>query len=187
MLSTDVPVVWEQLRALIAAACGPTVLVGGALRDLDNGRPIKDLDFFVLVDPLSMLAWDPSFYEAQLRSTIPGLEVVQQLQTDYADFRDEVFHVTTCRVPDIPEEIQVIFAHLVAPIDAVRRVDFGLCQIGWDGTEVIKTPEYLDDQRNARFTLLTGATGYQRDRSVRRHERFRQKYVGWPMVEPLFA
>ena len=184
-LTTEtIPTEWEELRALVALACGETVLVGGALRDLDNGRPVKDLDLFVLVRPLDVIHFDPAFYEAELRRVVPGLEVVEQLHAEYCDFRDEVLHVTTCRVPDFPYEVQVIFADLPHPQAAIDRVDFGICQIGWTGQELIRTPAYEADKALCSFTLLQAPTDKHRKRSRRRFERFVEKYHGWTFRDP---
>lgn len=178
-----IPADWEELRSLVELACGPTVIVGGALRDLDNNRAVKDLDLFVLVPPLLANSFDPAFYEAALRRTVPGLEVVQQLHTGYAEFRDEVFHVTTCRVAEFPYELQVIFTTLETPQAAVERVDFGMCQIGWDGEALIRTTAYYCDRATCSFTLLQAPSEHHRKRSIRRFERFVEKYPGWRFRE----
>lgn len=183
MNSTDIPPEWEEIRAMVALACGPTVIVGGALRDLDNGRPVKDLDLFVLMPPILVEAFDPGFYENQLRRTVPGLEVIQQLPGSYCDFRDEVFHVITCRILDFPHDVQVIFAKLDTAMQAIDRVDFGLCQIGWDGSNLIMTAAYLRDRDNQQFSLYRAPSAHHLRRSIDRHKRFQAKYPGWRFID----
>lgn len=45
----DVPLAWRQLLADVQLELprGGAVLAGGALRDLDNGVEVKDLDIFI--------------------------------------------------------------------------------------------------------------------------------------------
>lgn len=184
MTDLIVPPEWEELRSLVAKACGTTLIVGGALRDLDNGVAVKDIDLFVLVPPLLRESFDPAFYEAALRCCVPGLEVTEQLHTDYCDFRDEVFHVTTCRVAGFEYDVQIIFAALDTEMEAIERVDFGLCQIGWTGAELIRSEAYDIDKACRQFTLLQCPSDYHRKRSVRRYERFLAKYPDWDFYDP---
>lgn len=42
-----IPQSWTDLLSQIQAICPSAVLAGGALRDLDHGVPVKDLDIFI--------------------------------------------------------------------------------------------------------------------------------------------
>lgn len=40
------------------------------------------------------------------------------------------------------------------PETILPPLDFGMCRIGYDGAEVTRTPEYLQDQAAQTFTLV---------------------------------
>ena len=46
----DIPSSWRELLGEIREVAPDAVIAGGALRDRDNGRPIKDLDVFVQIE-----------------------------------------------------------------------------------------------------------------------------------------
>lgn len=153
----DIPHAWAALQARLEYALGPCVLAGGALRDLDNNRPVKDLDFFVksgrhvpsyITDNAKKA--EVQACEVAMRRDVPGLEITERIDPEYAEaFRDEIKFVWTCRVPGVEHDIQVILGECESLKSAVERVDFGLCMIGWDGRELYRAQEYLIDQASA--------------------------------------
>ena len=185
----DIPEIWKTLLSNIASALGPTVLAGGALRDLDNGRPVKDLDFFVKcgthANPLDDDKWgEVHRAEAALRAGVPGLEVVNRIDPEYAEaFRDEIKYVWTCTVPGVAHELQIILGSCETLKEAVDRVDFGLCMIGFDGATLYRSREYLADQAAGIFTLYRADNATNHERSLKRYKRFTEKYPGWPMQD----
>jgi len=70
------------------------------------------------------------------------------------------------------------------PASIVERVDFGLCQIGFDLMGVVTTPAYEFDKANQVFTLTRAESVEGVMRSIKRYERLSQKYQGWPLQVP---
>src|SRR3569623_1528091 len=47
MQIADIPERWQTVLRYVQNVAPDAVIAGGALRDLDNGRPVKDIDIFV--------------------------------------------------------------------------------------------------------------------------------------------
>jgi hypothetical protein len=177
----NIPEGWSTLLKTIREVAPGAYLVGGALRDLDNGRPIKDLDVFV---PYGS---DLTALEDALRSTYP--EFLGSCPGEYIDSCKEI--AWTCRYGATlhgavcsPELNIIVLAQGYVPEDLIRRVDFGLCQIGYDGEAVQWTEAYETDKANRTLTLTRAedAAGFRR--SMTRYQRLALKYNGWPLIVP---
>jgi hypothetical protein len=73
----------------------------------------------------------------------------------------------------------------------LARMDFGICLIGFNGQDVIRTAEYLKDQQQKTFTLTraddcallrAGTEGAIRPEALR--PPLKLKYEGWSLVIP---
>lgn len=149
-------------------------LAGGALRDLDNGRQVKDLDVFftnqdwcfaALEDGLAKMGY---FYNSQCGG-------------QYMDgAANEVSGTTTYTNTDgLPELNLIQLEPYFNPASIVDRVDFGLCQIGYGFLGLDVTDAYRHDKANGVFTLTRAESVEGVVRSLKRYDRLRQKYVGW--------
>lgn len=168
----DLPRSWREfLGVLQNNGCPEAVIVGGALRDLENIglHAVKDVDVFVssgraetILDTLNA-----SLKNAAISTMVPT----------YRSFSDvHGVHVVVWK----GWEFQVI------PTDrcngmasAGAACDFGICQIETNGSYIARTSHYLQDQRDKTFTLINAADEDAVKRSLRRYGRLREKYPGW--------
>jgi hypothetical protein len=172
------------LEVLAAMRTMPTwnvaTIAGGALRDLDQGRPVKDVDIFV---PHS-------------EKTRPRLEVViQALGLDPIDL-DEVKHDSTARSTASKLATQLSTAshfnffyegwrfEITQKLESfdhrsiIESFDIGLCMISLDGDKIYRSPEYKTDAANKTLTVVRATGGGE----LRHAERLRRKYSKWRIV-----
>lgn len=173
----NIPDSWGALVRSIREVCPTAVLAGGALRDLDNAREVKDLDIFIFADsdreafghidalnagPFSV-SFDETFEGGKAYPEDQNLEVIQ-----IADLLDH----------DLP--VQLIFVRW--PTDRiVERFDYGICQLAYDGSELTKGEHYEADKAAQVFQLRRDRpTPVSMRGSVRRYARLTaEKYAGW--------
>lgn len=171
-----IPPSWTELLKRIQSVCPSAVIAGGALRDLDNGRPVKDLDVFLEADSESKarqimedlgdagfaVSWDESFGE-NVYPEDQNLEVVAVM--DLLGF-------------DIA--VQLIFVAWPT-IAIVERFDYGICRLSWDGAKLVRPPEYDLDKASRLFRLRRDRpTPVSMRGSIRRYARLvNEKYEGW--------
>jgi hypothetical protein len=171
----QIPAAYAATLAAVREVFPGALIAGGALRDLDNDRPVKDLDIFApdvpdldtfrdraacLLRPAALMGVMGGYENWATRECIGVLDISG---TD-ADFQ--------------------LIGLSTGPETILPRLDFGICRIGYDGSEVIRTDDYLADQAAQSFTLLRADDDAQRDRSLRRFERLSAKYPGWKLIDP---
>jgi hypothetical protein len=177
-MKLEVPQEWVGILKAVQRVYPDALMAGGALRDLDNGKEVKDIDIFFHGDP----------DEETQRALHLGLMLYRPGLTSSCDLsyvgandatRSMVFQGL---VGDPP----VNLVALKEPAEkALDRMDFGLCQIGFDGYCVFKTPAYQLDKRNMTFTLTRADDKQGVQRSLKRFERLtRDKYQGWQLSVP---
>lgn len=179
-LLASLPVTWGTALAGVQQLFPGSMIAGGALRDLDNGRPIKDIDIFAphCDDLQATTRLAESLTKAPLKVLSSEMRVSPEgrVYTEWAaNDLLAIFDIYTGEL-----EYQLI-ALKGSASDILERIDFGLCRIAYDGEKIIRTPEYEADKAQGCFTLHRCDDGSQYDRSFRRHERFQAKYAGWPM------
>lgn len=104
---------------------GPAYIAGGYFRDIENGRPFKDIDVFLPGE-------EPSCNDEPLRYDLHG-----------------AVEVTVSGVT-----VNVIrLRHRVNLVSTLTRMDIGLCQIGLDDGKLVATQAYLDDVANKTITV----------------------------------
>lgn len=180
-----IPAKWKVILSMVQEIEPKAVLAGGALRDLDNGRPVKDLDIFVSC--CSAREFEQTIFAFSQQWGEPVVPYI----------RDESYCVLNDRIMGVAEwirlgiSVQLVGLHLLdvwCPEGVIDRVDLGLCQIAWDGIEIYTTKFYDDDKSNEKITLVNkGQTPSQLLHSVRRYIRLtEEKYKGWrfDMVRP---
>lgn len=157
------------------------VVAGGFMRDVRNGRPVKDVDIFVR--PLN-----PNEYAEITRLinvTHPDPEPYTLEGVDYFVWEPWVRRVTEYSSDDGWPAVNLI--EIDIPRDRpfmqalLNRFDFGLCRIAWDGTLAFNGVGYQEDVDSEEITLLRSENQAQFDRSMQRYARLAQKY-DWPLV-----
>ncbi|PLP55533.1 hypothetical protein CYK37_30040 [Mesorhizobium loti] len=174
---------------------GTGIVYGGCLRDTLTGRgPIKDIDIACAKNLNNLYAIDR--YVEMLREQQDGgkdlifsaVQVVEQM-IGYGNFPD-VYKSVQVSAPDQPT---VNFVILSEDFDfrkevVAQRCDFGICQVALDKDSLYRTEAFDKDLRNYTFTYLREPFDQaQFDRSMRRWERFSERYEGWRMVVPEFG
>lgn len=171
----NIPSAWAETLAQVREVFPGALIAGGCLRDLDNGRPIKDVDIFA---PNCSASFDDN-YELVRAHLLPAPAMLHNSLGQYGEWATkECVGVFDILSPALDYQLICLSS---GPETITGRMDFGLCRISHDGTNVFRSEEYLADQRDQRFTLLRCEDDKQLDRSRRRWERFTKKYVGWPL------
>lgn len=160
------------------------LIAGGACRDHLLGRPVKDIDVFV---PYS------EDIESKLQAAFGVLHVNPLISAEYAGAGGEVEHVYEVAISSDPFEpdagrppLQVIvLAPGLDPVDRARHHDFGICQCWYLGNgQFQETLAFTNDVMHQRFTLSHCEDQQQFDRSMRRWERFSERFEGFYLYVP---
>ncbi len=171
----QIPAAYSAVLADVCAVFPGSMIAGGALRDLDNGRPVKDLDVFC------PNVSDLDAFKALASSlALPG--TLMNVMGGYENWAtNECVGVLDIETPHGP--VQVIGLS-TGPETILPRIDFGICQIGFDGEKVTWTDAYDIDKAAKTFTIIRSDDQTQRDRSYRRWDRLSEKYADWHLVDP---
>lgn len=173
----ELPAAWVVLLAEVRSVLPSAYLAGGAIRDFDNARPVKDFDVFFTEGFGNITA---------LERALTGLyEYKSECPGSYMDAAKEVNGTMTYRsLCGLPELNLILLDPSFNPAAIIERVDFGLCQIGADILGVDYTPAYEFDRQNQCLTLARAESVDAVRRSLKRYERLSQKYVGWTLNVP---
>jgi hypothetical protein len=173
----NIPHVWRGvINALRNSGFPEAVIAGGALRDLDNGRPVKDVDIFLKYRIGLKEQLDDYFGQ-------DGKVIIGEQLASYSNALIDVTASYEYRVGETVFNI-VALARDVTPEVVRNRIDFGLCRISFDGEKVEKSPEYDTDQANKTMTLHRCESSEQYNRSMQRFERLSAKYPEHKLVVP---
>ena len=117
------------------------LLAGGAPRDIEHGKPVKDYDFFV----------PNSVYWSYINNIAYGL-FGTHIKRTIADASGKY----PFEVRNIGDNIQIISVE--DTIEEVRNFDIGLCMIAIDFKDgcVRREPEYIKDKKNKTLTNYVG-------------------------------
>lgn len=148
------------------------------MRDLDNSRAVKDLDvFYTENDPGRALE------EALVKQ---GYHYQRCGFGEYMAAAEEVQEAAVFEnLRGQPDLNLIQLERSFNPASIIDRVDFGICQIGYDAVGVVKTPAYEFDKAHQCFTLTRAETVGGVERSLKRFERLSQKYQGWTLNVPM--
>lgn len=156
----------------------PTALIGGGfVRDIINGRAVKDVDLFVH-DALSV--YDD--IAKRIRQTHP---VAGEVARDYFDWDPSITSVQLFHSDDGWPEVNLIAMPELLDVSSLfKRFDFGICQAAYDGVAVHTSEAFWKDHRDRTFTLTRCDHHHQYVRSVQRYARLSVKYPGYSLVVP---
>lgn len=173
-----IPSEWTALLTTIRQYAPEAFLAGGALRDLDNGRAIKDLDVFLSTD-----ADMGSILVAMLKHGYQTVGTDLSLSEEYGSLGVGVTGILELLHTDRSIPALNFIRVEDATVDGqVHRFDFGICQIAYDGERVIKTDAYLKDRDAKTFTITRDDDG--EPRALRRWQRLSEKYSDWTLINP---
>ncbi|MBB6253042.1 hypothetical protein [Nitrospirillum iridis] len=195
----QLPVIWTETLHRLHDKGVAAVIAGGCLRDLDNGRPIKDIDVMVtalpppddILRPNSRSCVETTVARLDQLLGVSGSPVVSVGGCEYVTGLSPevlaVYDYSGAFGPDHPYPVQVIILDPAEMGDMrmVDRMDFGICRVAYTGGAVVKTPEYERDKTLQRFTLCREPRSAEDvDRARRRFDRLSEKYPGWIFVNP---
>ena len=173
-----IPDQWsEALYNIRWKACDTAVIAGGCLRDLDNGRPVKDIDIFVTHDTKMSRVKDALKKNVAdwKRAVEYGHIEVKEPKGRRGRVAEAIeapggFPVNVIRLrPDLPTA------------QSWREHDFGICQIAYDGNIVESTEYYTYDKENETFGLRYCPSYEVFCQSMKRFQRIHEKYPTWKL------
>jgi hypothetical protein len=174
MVINRIPISWKIILGNVQKVSPNAIIAGGALRDLDNGRPISDLDIFIPV------AGVDEFHVVSTAVTpLLGCEPDGVAKTGYKG-TTQAHYVCSNRFRTDDIEVNLVG---VLCMDVLERFDFGLCKISYDGRELVKLPGYMDDVANHTITYDSGNPYVFRATSMKRVAKIQGKYPGWAYNE----
>lgn len=173
-----IPDHWKNtLRAIQLKGSPEAAIVGGALRDLTHGVPVKDVDIFVT-------------YRAEVEDTMDehfgafGWSVtVAPQSSSYIGSMTDVRAVFEAEDGGHTYNIICLDKEMTMS-EMIARIDFGICRIGYNGSYAETPAEFIRDVQNRTFTLLRSDDQKQYDRSMERFERLQAKYKDHTLVIP---
>lgn len=175
-MDLSVPHEWWGVLSTVQRSSRGAFLAGGALRDLRTRRPVKDVDIFVNPDVNQDLLDTSLMFKGYRKTTIAHAEY-------FSD--DESLQLATVYEKD--GELPINIIQLSRPMslrEGLERLDWGFCQIGTEGGDIIATEAHEKDIRQSTMTLCRCQSSDQYKRSIERSDRLRQKYVNWRVVIP---
>jgi hypothetical protein len=130
------------------------IVAGGAVRDLLNGRQIKDIDLFLCSHPFGVS--EPTEFsrlERYFRCAADFLEDKNALPYDKKTFEVMEFRSGLHYVP-----VQCIVTQMT-PTQVIDNFDFGLCKAWCTQAKVHCHKDYYHDQANQRLTFVSPEKG----------------------------
>jgi hypothetical protein len=170
-----IPSDWKQILTLLHNNGFPeAIIAGGCLRDLDNSKPVKDIDVFVVSKgPTTTSKLDVIF-------NVNGDCMASTNDSDTLHPLAEVWEYSSNFVPlqiiIMPEGPTKAYDFLV---EQLNRFDIGLCRIGYDGVTVVRHEAYNKDKKDKTLTMLHQRTYNQ---SIRRLSRIGLKYPDFQQI-----
>lgn len=164
----DIPPEWVTLLRDIRQIAPDAHIAGGALRDLDHGRPVKDIDLFIAAE---------HDVTVELRAMVLGFE--RDGSVDLSSMKGADPAVTTSVTWKKEGHLPVNAIYLKRAFrveDNLHRLDLGLCQIAFDGQSVLKTMAYMHDKGTRSMTVCRCDSSEQMERTIKRAARLRGKY-----------
>lgn len=169
-----IPKPWRDALQTIRAVLPDAVMGGGCLRDLDNGRPVKDIDIFVR----GSSALDLYGIRDRLMNAFIDCDEIDTLTMYPVGDGNDLIGFVEVKFPDVEYPVQVIMTSWMTD-QITERFDYGICRISFDGEAVYRHADYAKDQRDQVFRLCRDRQGEELAASVHRYARLVQKYEGW--------
>jgi hypothetical protein len=143
------------------------VIAGGFLRDLYFGKEFKDIDIFVS-NPAGFIS-DSFIKDSSYDMTYSTDSEISEVQKLWYDAEDTNFEVNIICVPS---------GNLNA---RVQEHDFDFCQVWTDGKEIYGVEILQQVKQTNEVTLVQCENSKQLARSLRRWDRFQEKYPGFSL------
>jgi hypothetical protein len=179
--ASRIPEEWKNALSRLKSVGFPEAIIGGgALRDLDHGVEIKDVDIFVRAKTNTEELLHKVFGDT-------GRRIVNEDAVRYLQFTDDVVEVWEFETAGLPP-FQVIVSQPASEespeeflVLQLHRFDLGLCRIAFDG-EFIFTDEVYEEDAEAKVLRIRDPRRIPR--SLLRAERIQRKYPGYKIIAP---
>jgi hypothetical protein len=153
-----IPRPWQSVLSEVQVVWPFAVIAGGALRDWDHERGVRDVDIFV-----------PVAAPGEVERLFPDAK--KCAVEDASEFGADIpYHCTFTRYGWL---FEITFKYDLD--DLLDTMDVGLCMIKFDGSEVTAATEYRKDSHRKTLTLLrrTGGEGAHLARIALKYPDFR--------------
>lgn len=174
----NIPQPWlDVLRRLHDGGHPEAFIGGGALRDLDNGKPVKDVDIFLRHidrDTLNKLLPEMMLAQPTTGNADEYEEHFSEIESVYEGTPADggaPYNIIVCDGPcDSP--YQYMMHHL-------HRFDLGICRIGYR-YGLVMLPDYTKDKADRTITIVNNV---RPEASMARAVRIRERaYRDWRIV-----
>jgi len=173
-MDVQLPAEWLVVLRKIQTVFPGAKIAGGALRDLENGRDIKDVDIFcpISTNPgMDELVWN--LFDGEDITLNP----VTSYTTNDEGGDDRALHAVFILHKD-GWQYDIILA---TPDDCdIENFDINICQIAHDGNKMYSTPAY---RLGCLYHKIKVLHVNRKDRNAKRIERLLQKYPDFDLVE----
>lgn len=179
---TLVPPNYARVLHLIQKSAPEAILAGGAVRDLYHGKPVKDLDIFVHAEGADI--WQ---IEELLTRAFPDTRRLQLANFSSCYLNTDCASSISFEIRSLLGPVELNVIHLNGQpthMTVLRRMDFGICQIGVCKWHLFFTPEFVEDAKNKTFTVTRCDHEAGLERTLQRWERLREKYPEHTLINP---
>lgn len=161
------------LGKLHEAGVKSAIIAGGAVRDEIFGKPVKDIDFFVSSE---------DFVDVKKIQENLGKKVTRLTCTGYASIPDvgSVYDIEW-KTGELPMQI-IVMEDGMTPEQRINTFDFGFCQVGYNGKEIIASEHFTTDYESRTISLVYCENQHEHTRSMARYDRLSQKYPEFTLV-----
>ncbi len=170
----NIPHEWQTVLAAIQTRFPTAIIGGGALRDTIMGKEVKDVDIFIEMPDMS----DDEL--CKVLTEITGHHFGRSVP-------ESVVHYVFGSGSDVACVCDGGVYQVIAtwtPTDtatAMRRFDFGICRVTYDGINLVRSPDFDRDVESKTFTLLRCNSTQEFARSMERWKRISPKYDGYTL------
>jgi hypothetical protein len=183
MTPDDIPLVWRNCLSQFQQSDPTAILAGGSLRDAYCGKIHKDLDFFLTDDihPSKIVDdYFPAVYGVSARRMKHLPLFPREISTARDAYRNVKYVKSVYELSWHDLNINVIVCEKYPSItEFLESFDFGICQIAYDGKQVICTNAFYWDFKYKLFTMMHGTSF---EKSKERFARISKRYEGWQMA-----
>ena len=173
----DIPRQWRSALAAVQLLAPDALMAGGCLRDREHGVKVKDINIFV---PLRQALPDLARAFAQKMRDDGWQNVAFSNDKTYGEPGNAgrpLAGIVDATYPGCPT-IQIVAG--AWDMDRVLpEFDFGICQIGFNGKKIIRTPDYGFDKARRVFRIVPKIDDRMFVRSINRWARIKERYPDW--------
>lgn len=166
------------LDRLHAGGFPSAIVAGGAIRDYILGKPIKDIDVFVSYEDT-----DQFMFPSLVMANALNRDVLKEDWSTYMNIPDVLAVYSMTPYMELPVQIIVMKPGL-SPVDRIDQLDFGICQVWYNGVTKKCTPAFSEDAVNKTITLVHCENLHEFERSMTRYVRLSQKYSEFELLIP---